>query len=80
MVAEYGPAREVMGGGAEILPMDRAVWTATLDDLLNDADRRRDLAARGRQVAAPYRWDRTCEQVLDACGRVVTGTARVGAH
>ena len=64
------PAREVMGGGAEILPLDRAAWTATLDDLLGDADRRRDLAAHGREVAARYRWDRTCDQVLEACGRV----------
>ena len=70
VVAEYGPAREVMGTGAEILPLDRAAWTATLGHLLSDADRRRDLAARGRQVAARYRWDRTCDQVLEACGRV----------
>ena len=79
VVAEYGAAREVMGGGAEILPLDRAAWAATLGDLLNDADRRRDLSARGRQVAARYRWDRTCDQVLAACGRVVGRTSRVGA-
>ena len=78
VVAEYGPAREVMRGGAEILPLDRAAWTATLGDLLNNTDRRRDLSARGRQVAAPYRWDRTCDQVLAACGRVVGRTSRVG--
>ncbi len=79
VVAEYGPAREVMGDGAEILPLDRAAWTATLDDLLSDADRRRDLAERGRQVAARYRWGRTCDQVLEACGKVARRTARVGA-
>ncbi len=80
VVADYGPAREVMGGGAEILPLDRAAWTATLDDLLSHADRRRDLVARGREVAARYRWDRTCEQVLEACGRVVARPAGVGAR
>ena len=80
VVAEYGPAREVMGDGAEILPLDRVAWTATLDDLLGDADRRRDLAARGREVAARYRWDRTCEQVLEACGRVVARPAGAGAR
>ena len=52
LVAEYGPAREVMGDGAEILPLDRAAWTATLGELLSDADRRRELVARGREVAA----------------------------
>jgi len=80
VVAEYGPAREVMGGGAEILPLDRATWTAMLDDLLSDADRRRDLVARGRQVAARYRWDRTCDQVLEAFGKVVRRKAKVGAR
>ena len=77
VVADYGPAREVMGGGAEILPLDRAAWMATLDDLLSDADRRRDLVARGREVAARYRWDRTCEQVVEACGRVIEQPAGV---
>ena len=71
LVADYGPAREVMGDGAEILPLDRAVWASTLDALLNDAERRRAVAARGREVAAAYRWDRTCDQVLDACRRAV---------
>ena len=68
IVADYGPAREVMGKGAEILPLDRALWTSTLDQLLRDADRRLALANRGREVAAAYRWDRTCDQVLEACG------------
>ena len=68
------------GGGAEILPLDRAAWTATLGDLLNDAGRRRELAARGRQVAARYRWDRTCDQILQACGKVVGRTNSAGAR
>ena len=71
VVAEYGPAREVLGDGAEILPLDRATWTATLDALLNSAERRRDLSDRGREVTTEYRWDRTCDQVLDACERTV---------
>jgi len=53
---------EVVGDGALLVdPLDPAALRQALETLLADAQLRNRLVARGREIAAGYRWERTAE-------------------
>ncbi len=61
VVASPNPgALEVTRGGADGLVVEDGRLGATLTELLQDAQRRRELAARGLERARDFSWDRVC--------------------
>lgn len=80
IVAPYGPASEVLGDAADIMPLDPKRWGAALGAALGEPDderaRRVDL---GRRHAARYTWAETARMVLAVCEAVAAGTDRSGA-
>jgi glycosyltransferase involved in cell wall biosynthesis len=71
VVADYAAAREVLGDGACILPLDPDAWVDALRPLLSGA-RTNPPAA----VAARYRWDAAAERVREACEAVAAERRR----
>jgi glycosyltransferase involved in cell wall biosynthesis len=56
--SDGGALREVMSGGAEIVPAgDRRALARTMLDLLGSPERRRELAARGLEHARRFTWE-----------------------
>lgn len=65
---------EVVGTGETAVllsPQCEADWTAAMQDLLTDPQRRHDLSARGRQQAAAFTWQRAAVQLLDIYARLL---------
>lgn len=67
VVAPYGPAAEVLGDAARIVPLDADRWVDALADLLADPAARSVAAERGRALAGRYHWDAAADAVLAAC-------------
>jgi len=79
VVAEYGPAREVLGRGARILPLEPDAWVRALAELIHEGPGREALVARGRAWARRFSWDLAAQQVRAVC-EVVAALAAAGAH
>lgn len=75
LVADYGPAAEVLGEAALILPLDLDAWLDGLQRLLSEEELRADMIRRGLACAARYRWDPAVDQIVSACERVTTTPA-----
>lgn len=75
VIAPYGPAEEVMGSGAAIVPLEQAAWTDTIRTLLGDQERREALAERAFTVSRGYRWSDAARQVLEVCEAVASDAA-----
>lgn len=76
IAAKYGSAREVLGDGARILPLDAPEWARAIRQIRTDPDVAAGLRAAGRARARSYRWDLAAEQVLTACREVVATNVR----
>lgn len=75
VVADYGPAREVLGDGALILPLQTDAWIRGLAALVEEGPQREERIRRGLRQAARWSWDDAAEGVLEAC-RTAAGTPR----
>ncbi len=64
VASNYGPARELLGDGARIVPLDVDAWIAAAATLLHDEGARAEQVRRGRSVASWYRWDDVVEEVV----------------
>ncbi|GMV05522.1 MAG: glycoside hydrolase [Gemmatimonadota bacterium] len=74
VVAPYGPAREVLGDAADVVPLDPAAWRAAVGALLGEAPEARAVRARrGRERAATFSWDAAAEAVARVCARAAEG-------
>lgn len=73
IVADYGPAREVLGDGAMILPLDASAWIGALQRLAADPGERARWVERGRRRAARFRWENAVPIVLEACRGAARG-------
>ncbi len=75
--------QEAAGGGAVIVPARAAgEWARALARVLGDPQFARDLAERGRAVAARHTWSRSAERTLalltaSACGEATEGESVV---
>jgi phosphatidylinositol alpha-mannosyltransferase len=72
--------RRVLDGGraGELFPVgDAAALAGTLDRLLDDPDRRAELAARARQVVAALDWPVVAERVLEVYATAIEATSGV---
>ncbi len=72
VVADYGPAAEVLGDAALILPLDPELWINGLRRLLRDEEQRTRAIERGWVRAARYRWGPAVDQILAACRGATT--------
>jgi len=70
VVAPYGPAREVLGEAARIVPLDPGAWADVLLPLLEDSEERRRWSDRGREIARGHTWERVVDRVLRVCETV----------
>lgn len=73
LTGDYGPAREVLGEGARILPWDEAAWVEALVELLGGGNVALELARRGARRAERFTWKGPAASVLDACRTLATG-------
>ncbi len=73
VVAPYGPAAEVLGGGARIVPLETEAWVDALVPLLRDPGERSRWSEQGRRVAREHTWDRVVDQVLRTCEGISGG-------
>ncbi len=63
---------EAAGPGGVLLPSDDvATWTAMLARLLDDPERRAELAAQGRQHAQTFEWKHTARQTAESYRRAL---------
>jgi glycosyltransferase involved in cell wall biosynthesis len=68
LAAPYGPAREVLGDAADLLPLDPRAWREAIHGLLDEGPDARALRIdAGRARAARFRWDDTVGALLDLC-------------
>ncbi|HSR42890.1 MAG TPA: glycosyltransferase family 1 protein [Longimicrobiales bacterium] len=74
VAAPYGPAREVLGDAAEVIPLVADAWAAAVTGILAESrdcrERRRE---RGRARAGRWRWEEGVERVLEVCRAVAGG-------
>ena len=62
---------EVVGdAGVLVSPYDVDGWSTAMAGLLEDGDRRRELARLGRERARQFTWERSARQLLDIFARV----------
>lgn len=74
VAAPYGPAREVLGDAAEIVPLEEDAWVAALERLLREPEElRARRVERGRRRAARHRWEDGVRRVLEVCRAVASG-------
>lgn len=74
VVAKRGALPEVAGDAAVLVDEDEpATWAEVLAWVLDDATLRRDLAARGRERASQFRWERTARETAAIYRRVLAG-------
>jgi glycosyltransferase involved in cell wall biosynthesis len=60
-----GSIAEVVGDGAEIVPVgDAAAMATAMLRVIQDAEHRRDLVARGRVRASQFTWQATADQMI----------------
>lgn len=79
VVAPYGPAREVLGDAAEVVPLDADAWAATLERVRAESgSRRARRVERGRRRAARHRWEDGVRRTLEVCRAVAGGGRRSG--
>jgi glycosyltransferase involved in cell wall biosynthesis len=70
-----GSLPEVAGPGADLVPVgDADALAAGLARVLSDDEHRRDLVARGHEVAARHSWDTTAERFAALLRRVAGAT------
>lgn len=58
-------------GGVLLPPGDVEAWSDTLSRLLDDPERRAELAARGREHARTFKWTQTARQTVDSYRRAL---------
>jgi len=74
VVAKRGALPEVAGDAAVLVDEgDPATWAEVLERVFDDAALRHDLAARGRERAAQFRWERTARETAAIYRRVLAG-------
>lgn len=58
---------EVVGDAAVLVddPTDPSAWATALAGMIDNADRRKTLAAAGRRQAAKFSWQRSAQQMLE---------------
>jgi len=66
-----GSLEEVLGDGAVVIPgFDAGRWVDEITRLLNDEERRRELAASGRRRASTFTWEKTAQLTCDVYRKV----------
>lgn len=76
VAAPYGPASEVLGDAAKILPRDGARWREALAALVaEDPETRARHIEEGRRHAAAFCWDRATEHLARTCRDAVEAPA-----
>lgn len=74
IAADYGSAREVLGGAGMILPLEPRAWAEAVDALLRDEGERGRRIQAGRGHASGFRWEDAAGQLLEVCRSVSTRT------
>lgn len=78
VVASDLPAlREAVGDAGRLVPAgDVAAWTTAVADVLGDDDARREMLARGRELAATRTWAASTARYREVYARALAGGAR----
>lgn len=77
LVAPYGPAVEVLGEHALVVPLETEAWITQLQRLDRNAAERADLVERAAAVARSRTWEGAAATVLEACAAAITVTVAV---
>lgn len=72
VVAPYGPAREVLGEAALVLPLEPDAWTDAMAELLEVGDARRRRIAAGFRQASTHRWEAGAHTARAVCEAVAS--------
>ncbi len=68
IVAPYGPAREVLGQAADVVPLESEAWASAVRAVLEEgASVREERVVRGREHARAFTWDGAAEALLEIC-------------
>lgn len=67
VAADYGPAAEVLGQAASILPLEPVAWARHIVALLEEGEARDRRIAEGRAHTANFRWDVAAGELLEVC-------------
>jgi glycosyltransferase involved in cell wall biosynthesis len=78
VVAPYGPAREVLGDAAEIVPLRPAAWLDALERLVASGPPA-VFAERARAAVARHRWEDGVDATLALCARAAESGAAAHA-
>jgi len=78
VAADYGPAAEVLGEEAAIVPLQPDAWVRTLRDVVA-ADSAALRRARAGRTAARWRWEQAMQTLLAACDAAAPQRARPAA-
>lgn len=76
LAANYGAAAEVLGEAGQILPLDADAWVSALRRIAAAPEARARAAEDGAALSRRYDWDRSVEQVLNACSEAGRAGAR----
>ncbi len=75
VAAPYGPAREVLGDAADIVPVEPAAWAAAIRAVAaEEPGVRADRIRSGRSHAGGFNWDDGAEQLVEICRAAATGS------
>lgn len=73
-VTDYGPAREVLGDAADILPWEAAAWARAVTTLLDEGPAERaERVEEGRRRAAGFSWEAAADEVARVCRAAAEG-------
>lgn len=76
VVADYGPAGEVLDDVAPIVALETDAWVRVLGELLGSEALLAAQVARARPFLARWQWSLAAEQVLAVCAVARAGTAQ----
>ena len=63
VASDIPAAREIVGDGGLLVPLDEAAWAAEIRRVASDSQLREELRARGRIVVARYSWQEAARAV-----------------
>jgi glycosyltransferase involved in cell wall biosynthesis len=67
VVSSYGPAEEVLGAAAPILPLQPEAWVNAVRDILQSKRAHAERLALHAELLQRYDWSIAAQQVLEAC-------------
>lgn len=80
VVADYGPAAEVLGEAARILPLEPEAWLGALAELTEEGDERRRRVEAGLRRSRSWSWAASARSVRDACLEIAGHRHGLGAR